>query len=82
MPFAIHEAVETELSQLESSGIIEKMTHSHCAAPIVAVLKANGLLHISGDYKVTINPVLAVDQYPLPRPLFANISRREEVFQD
>ena len=67
VPFAIREAVETELSQLESSGIIEKVTHSAWAA-IVAVPKANGRLRICGDYKVTSNPVLAVEQYPLPRP--------------
>ena len=76
MPFAIREAVETELSHLESSSIIEKVTHSDRAAPIVAVPKANGRLHVSGDYKVTINPVLAVDQYPLLRleELFATLA--------
>ena len=64
MPLAIREPVETELSHLESSGIIEKVTHSDWAALIVAVPKANGRLRICGDYKVTINPVLTVDQYP------------------
>ena len=72
VPFMIREAVETELSQLESSGIIEKVTHSDWAAPIVEVPKAKGRLRICGDYKVTISPVLAVEQYPLPR--------QEEVF--
>lgn len=76
VPFAIHEAVETELTCLESAGIIEKVTHSDWAAPIVAVPKANGRFRICGDYKVTINPALAIDQYPLPRPteLFATLA--------
>ena len=34
VPFAIREAVETELSQLQSSGIIEKVTHLDWAASI------------------------------------------------
>ena len=76
MPFTICEAVETELSQLESSGIIEKVTHTDWAAPIIAVPKANGRLRRTCGDKVTTNPVLAVDQYPLPRPeeLFATLA--------
>ena len=68
IPFALKEAVEQELDRLETDNIIEKVSHSDWAAPIVAVPKKNGRLRICGDYKVTINPVLEVDQYPLPRP--------------
>ena len=69
IPFAIKEAVGAELDKLEASGIIEKVSCSDWAAPIVPVPKANGHFRICGDYKVTVNPVLEVDQYPLPSPL-------------
>ena len=55
--------------------MIEKTNYSNWAAPIVAVPKPNGTVRICGDYKVTVNPVLQVDQYPVPKAedLFASL---------
>ena len=52
------------------------MTHSKWAAPIVPIPKEGGKLRLCSDYKVTINPVLEIDQYPLPKPddLFATLA--------
>jgi hypothetical protein len=76
VPFAIKEAIGQELDRLEQQGIIEKVSHSEWAAPIVAVPKKDGRFRICGDYKVTVNRVLSVDQYPLPKPedLFATLA--------
>ena len=76
IPFALRERVESELDRLESDGVIERTTYSEWAAPIVAVPKRDGRLRLCGDYKVTVNPVLDVDQYPLPKPddIFATLS--------
>jgi len=71
--FAIKGAVEDELKYLESAGIIEKVSHSDWAA---IVPKGDGKFRICGDYKVTVNPHLDIDQYPLPKPddLFASLA--------
>ena len=68
VPFAIKAAIEEELDKLEASGVIKKVAHSEWATPIVPVPKKNGKFCICGDYKVTINQALDVDQYPLPKP--------------
>ena len=43
---------------------------------IVLVPKKNGKICICGDYKVTVNEVLDVDQYSLAKPhdLFATLA--------
>ena len=76
VPFAIKGAIDLELDQLESSGILKKVSHSEWAAPIVVVPKKDGHLRICGDYKITVNQALDVEQYPLPKPedLFASLS--------
>ena len=76
VPFAIRAAIGKELDLLERQGIVEKVTHSDWAAPIVPVPKKDGRFRICGDYKVTVNQVLNVEQYPLPRPddIFATLA--------
>ena len=76
VPFALKGPVEDALDHLEAEGVIEKITHSDWAAPIVTVPKKDGTIRICGDYKVTVNPVLEGDKYPLPRieDLFAKLT--------
>ena len=56
--------------------IVKRVSHSDWATPIVTVVKGDGKVRICGDYKVTVNPCLDVDQHPLPKPeeLFAILS--------
>lgn len=69
-------AVEEELTRLENVGVLKKVDFSEWAAPIVTVSKQDGKVRVCGDYEVTVNLVLEVDQYPLPRPedLFATLA--------
>ena len=57
-----------ELDRLENQGVIKKVSHSEWATPIVVVRKPGGKIRICGDFKVTINPLLKTDVYPLPKP--------------
>ena len=76
MPFALKEAIGQQLNKLEEDGIVERVDHSDWEAPIVIVPKKDGKLRICGDYKVTVNQELEIDQYPLPKPeeLFATFA--------
>lgn len=67
LPCSLHPKVEAELEHLEKQGILSKVEWSDWATPIVPVVKKSGEVHICGDFKVSINPVLHADQYPLLR---------------
>ncbi|XP_032879397.1 uncharacterized protein K02A2.6-like [Amblyraja radiata] len=84
VPFAIRPAVEAELDNLEQQGVLSRIDWSEWATPIVPVMKkalpdGPGLaqkVRICGDFKVTVNPVLKVVQYPLPKidEIFASLA--------
>ena len=76
VPYAMREKIE-ELDRLEGEGVLEKISHSEWATPIVAVPKPDRRVRLCGDFKVTVNPALLVNQYPLPRAedLFATLAR-------
>ena len=57
-------------------GIIQPICWSEWATPIVPVIKKKRAVRIYGDFKVTINSQLKVDQYPMPKneDIFANLA--------
>ncbi|XP_049886412.1 uncharacterized protein K02A2.6-like [Pectinophora gossypiella] len=61
-------------------GVIEPVDCSDWATPLVPVHKKDGGLRVCADYKVTLNPVLMVDRYPLPtiQDVFANLAGGEK----
>ena len=76
MPYALNLKVEEELRRLQNKGILTKVEWSEWATPIVPVLKKDGSVRLCGDYKITVNPELQAEQYPLPRieDIFANLA--------
>ncbi|KAL5018941.1 hypothetical protein ScPMuIL_004663 [Solemya velum] len=67
VPYVLKPKVEMELDKLVKDGVLTKCDHSDWATPIVPVPKKNGSVRLCGDFKVTLNPMLEIDQYPLPR---------------
>ena len=80
MHYAVRGAIKEELDHPEQQGILEKVTYNESATPIVAVAKPDGRYCICGDFKVTGNPTLKVDQYPLSKveDLFATLAGRRK----
>nr|XP_003708371.1 PREDICTED: uncharacterized protein K02A2.6-like [Megachile rotundata] len=66
VPFAIRTKIEQELDDLEKQDIITKVDRSEWATPIVPIVKADGSIRICGDFKITLNPNLQVDDHPVP----------------
>lgn len=55
-------------SGAEAASIIETVSHSDWVVPIVVMSKKDGAFYICGNYKMTVNNALGVDQSSLPKP--------------
>ena len=66
VPYALRDKIEKELERLQSQDIITPVDFSEWAAPIVPVQKSDGSVRICGDYKLTVNRVSLLDNYPIP----------------
>lgn len=82
LPYALKEKIEKELERLQRESQLEPVEFSEWAAPIVPVLKESGKIGICGDYryKVTVNAVSKLDNYPIPKTadLYATLARGQE----
>ena len=66
--YAMKTAIEKKLDRLETERVLERISWSEYASPIVAVPKSNDSVRICGNYNGSINPSMYVDQYSLPKP--------------
>ena len=67
-PFSIKPAIEQDLERQVHNGVLQRVEYSEWATPIVVVPKPSKAVRICGDFSVTVNPELKINQYPLPRP--------------
>ncbi|XP_041651122.1 uncharacterized protein K02A2.6-like [Cheilinus undulatus] len=76
VPYAMRAKVDEELDRLLKEGIITPVKYAEWAAPVVPILKPTGSVRLCGDYKLTVNTVSSLEQYPIPRveDLFAALS--------
>ena len=76
VPVALREKVNNDIDRLVQDGVLEPVRFSDWATPVVPVVKGDGSVRICGDFKVTVNPVLLIDEYPQPRreDLFAGLA--------
>lgn len=62
---ALRPLIEKELDRLVELGHLEPVEISEWTTPIVPVFKSNGNIRICGDFKLTLNPFIIIDKYPL-----------------
>ncbi len=81
LPYALKPKVEESLTKLVANSVLEPVSISKWATPIVPVLKKDGGIRICGDFKVTVNPVLSAEQCPLPHinDLFAGLTGGQKI---
>lgn len=76
VPFAIKARVEQEIDRLVGENVLQPVSYSEWATPVVPIIKKNGAVRLCGDYRSTVNQATETDTYPMPTAseIFAIIS--------
>ena len=65
--YALRQKVEEELDRLLLEGTIRPVEFSEWATPMVPIVKSDGTIRIFGDFKVTLDEVSKLDNYPISK---------------
>ena len=76
VPYSLKKRVEEELERLQAEGTVEPVQFAEWAAPIVPIVKEDKSIRICGDYNVTVNQAVKLDNYPILKAedLFATLN--------
>ena len=76
LPYAIKQRIKIELERMIKGGILEPVGVSEWVTSIVPVIKDDGSIRTRSDYKLAVNQVSQLDDYPIPKKdtLFVEIS--------
>ena len=67
VPYALKPKIEANLQEAIEQGVYSPVDTSEWATPIVCVPKPDNKIRVCGDYKVTVNTAIEVNQYPIPK---------------
>ena len=68
VPLAMKQLVEDEINRQVQKGVLEPITHSEWAGPVVTIVKADKKsVRLCGSYDLTVNQASRLERYPLPR---------------
>ena len=77
VPIHLKDQLVVDLARLQTLGVIEPISFSNHASPVVWVKKTDGTYRMSVDFKATVNESLLSDAYPIPpgEEVFAKIGK-------
>lgn len=77
IPYSLNDSFKKEAQRLIDLGVWKPVKYSQWASPLVIVPKPNNKIRVCADFKVTINPQMDIERYPIPRirDLFHKLNR-------
>ncbi|XP_052747502.1 uncharacterized protein K02A2.6 isoform X1 [Bicyclus anynana] len=76
VPYAIKARVEQEIDRLVAEGVLQPLSFSEWATPVVPIIKKSGDIRLCGDYRSTVNQATESDTFPMPtaNEVFATVA--------